>query len=210
MLSDATVRTISSTHKFGIDIGKLLDTALYYKRVHLLIDDYGASAIVKDIGANGLIRILDTPTISATIVGDAYGIRVMKIKYRDVFFPGGYRVDNVKNPDPNDIAGGLFRQLKMHNMDDISPKEVDGIVERSGHQSPYEVIGSREYDSNEIWISISKNPDAIRDAVIVAAADFGLLINNEALKSARFVAFQQENGVSLWSDVDIDVLAPPA
>jgi hypothetical protein len=56
-----------------IDVGLLAETLLFYQRVHVILDGGTLNYLVKNIGPDLLLELLDFPGVSASFLRDSLG-----------------------------------------------------------------------------------------------------------------------------------------
>jgi len=217
VLELATIRRLGSGGDRHLDVGALLDAALYYGKVHLLLDDWQLGKLVRSAGAEGVVRMLESPAFDATLLLQFMTVAEASQGMRRLYFPAASHIHFGSRQKPSsDQLEVLLQHLNIPDGGmNTSQSEGRRILELSKTTTFEDFLG-QEYQTNEIWRSLAVNDDVIRDAVLVAAIELNLPVNVECLRATKFRIENEYceiapggRAISAWSSSLLsDIVAP--
>lgn len=189
------------------DIGRLLDAALFYGRVHLSMDMALFTELSKSLGPEGFSSLLDHHAYSAEMTPQLQAVMPnagIMASYRPVAIQGHYTSDTNASSDPIDIVKRAFAPGRpgVRHMSEI---EIDNIFKKI-KLTTIEKLMPVAF-AEDIWLSLATDIETIKLAIPVAAARKGLLLDLEALNAAEFRVTKWNGGVAGWSSVQLEKIA---
>ena len=112
MFEVATVRRLGQPGSEILDVGRLLDSALFYGRVHIFMDLAFLQSLIRSIGYEGATSLLAHPAFSASFTPETQGVQNnnagLKV-YSPVAFTAGEQ-GKAPSSDPIEVTGAALRR----------------------------------------------------------------------------------------------------
>lgn len=189
------------------DVGRLLDAALFYGRVHISMDMSLFTGLVNVLGANDLAAILDHHVYSASMTPEIQGVMPglsIMASYRPVSVLGQYTDQLNASSDPVDIIKRAFGDNRPI-VRQLTTAEVDAVVKNVEFTKFEKLMPAKEAAS--IWMSLANDVETIKLALPVAAARKSLTIDEKVFQAAEFRVTSWSGGVSGWSSIPLEEIA---
>lgn len=208
MLEVATIHRIRNHAGDNFPIGEILDIGLYYGTVHLVLDDFEISGLIRAIGAEGLIRILNSSTFKVTILNSATSVAMIGRGAQQFYRPMAWHIDPTKDKKaPKGPEHTLFRHFNIPGTtSEMTLPEAKTIVAKAKVTDFPALVGA-EYDTNINWHSLVADHSVVRDAIRLVARREGYALDEPTLAKVRFAFDPLEDGITAWSSTRLDKIA---
>ena len=208
MFEVATVRRLGQPGSEILDVGRLLDSALFYGRVHIFMDLFFLQSLIRSVGYEGANSLLAHPAFSTSFTPEMQGVQNnnggLKV-YSPVAFTAGGQ-GKAPSGDPIEVTGAALR--RNPNLPDLTDSEVGKLLKNVRLTTFAKSLGE-ESSTNALWKSLAKNHDTVRSIIPASASRIGLSVDAAALAAAEFWISDWQGGIIANSSVSLDLIAAP-
>ncbi len=202
---------LSIIHRPGIhrgqqNLGRILETMLYYDRVHLMMSAQMFSGLWDALGPDDLGVLLGHPTVTTTLTPEMLGIKnevgpvitthrpiAMKMAGR-----GGTMIDD------KDDVGTLLQVLKgLPNRPDGTRAQVNKLLKMTKRSRYSKMLGG-DVENRQRIVSLIKDPDTLKLFLRGWAIAKGKAVNETALQFSKIDVFELGEEFAIASTVPID------
>ena len=213
MLERAVVRRLDENENNKVDIGRLLDSALYYGKIHIILENGILESIVKTIGADGAYILLQNDAFTGYLTLSKQTVIVESNSNGSFFTPAAY---SIVHNDPGkleklDYVDSIRQVFSYSNSNiELSIPEAKRILGNCRVFPGQELLGE-ENSTCAIWKSLVTNPDTLRNAIKSVAHQREFSIHQSNLKEADFTLSYGGQSIQLESSIDLQsILLSPS
>lgn len=195
-----------------LDVGRILETMLYYDRVNLFVDLPIFSGLWKEFGFSGTRDLLSHPSIIPTITPEFSAVKNSSngsIRIHTPIF-GRYSGRDGKRIRDSDYASSLFGMIARQPQYS-SKRQVEIILKITKRMEYKEFLGS-DFSRNDIFHSIISDAESFQIFVEQYARKNNLAVNSERLATLKTETLRIGGGFVLNSNLqpsDVIVSPPP-
>lgn len=196
----------------SFDVGRILETMLYYDKVNLFVDLPVFTGLWRKFGFAGTRDLLSHPSIVSTITTEFSGVQNSSDGAIRVHTPifGRYSGRDGKVIRDNDYASSLFGMVARQPQYS-SKRQVEKILKLTKRMEYEEFLG-KDFSQNDIFYSIISDSESFRIFVEHYAKRSKLAIDSQRLEKLETEAFRIGGGFILNSNIqpnDILISPPP-
>jgi hypothetical protein len=198
MLESATIRR-PGLYSGGYDVGRILETLLYYRRLHLVLDMQSFSGLAMAIGLRGLQKLLQRNDVTATFLNQFPAVQSENSgifqMHRPIF---GQLLGN----EPNDVRpvkllyNSIAAQEKFKG---LRIKDLSQII-KLGNVSNYGTILGDQVSFDDIFFSLATDETTLKLGLAAEYSLLGIAIDTDKLDCLRIEAHRVDGQLMLLSD----------
>lgn len=205
MLERAVVRRLEENENNVIDIGRLLDSALYYGKINIILENGILESLIRAIGADGLYSLVSNNSFIGTLTLSKQTVIAQSNAGIESYTPAAYALyqntpRSATKIDPVDSVRQIFSH--PNSRIEISIPEAKRIV-ASCRIRPGQALLGEENSTCAIWKSLSTDPNIVRNAINSVAHQRRFSVNQSNLKSVDLSLNYSGQSVKVDSSVDL-------
>lgn len=204
---------MSMIHRPGMvggqhNLGRILESMLYYDRVHLMMDGQLFIGLWDILGPDDFKVLLSHPTITTTLTSQMLGIksevRNAVVTHLPVAFKMGGR--NGQQIDEKDDVGTLVHLISgLPNRQNGTRAQVSGLVNLTKRSRYHKILGG-EAGSRARLVALAKDQDTLKLFLRGWAIANGQSVNEAALKYAKINTVELGLEFMIFCNVPLEMM----
>lgn len=210
MFEAATFRKFDEANLQAVDIGRLLECALYYGRIDIYMHTQMFVGFIKKIGVSGLQSMLSCPTFKFTLITEGQGVTdgdggEIKV-YSPVAFSMAYSKKRNSSMEPIDILNNAFSRNK--DWPQVSRADIKKLIGKMSIGAWSDILHN-EYQENKLWKLLASDSNTLKLAIPFTAKRRNLILNEENLRRANFDIIELQDGLLPSCSMNLADIAAP-
>jgi hypothetical protein len=183
-----------------IDVGRILDTMLFYEKTHLILDTQMMTGLWSSLGYAGLKDLLSHPSIISSVTPEFTGVHNEASGFLCVHRPVFAQiVGNERNPIDESDYVSAYREMLSHNHSDASKRNISRILSLSSRTRYRGLLGDID-QNNKIFYSIASDEKSMRLFIENFGIRSGLAFRRDLLNRISFSTQQLDSGIIVASN----------